>query len=97
VGSAVSIDQSRKVVVMKQVRSKSLETQRKQIELSLNRTAKSNREFTELTYRNWTGGEMPLVAPTKEIQRSLAEAEDALRNAERQTKVLRDMARQRGK
>lgn len=82
---------------MRQVRSKSFETQRKTVELSLTRARKAKMEMEELTRRNWTGGEMPFVAPVKDVANDLATAVDALQQAERKLAGLVTSAAAKGK
>jgi hypothetical protein len=82
---------------MRQVRSKSFEAQRKTVELALVRARKAKAEMEELTRRNWTGGEMPFVAPVKEVANDLMVAVDALQQAERRLASLASSAAAKGK
>ena len=82
---------------MKLLRSKSVAAQRKALGLALTRVRKVSAEITELSRRDWKGGEMPIAREVNTARDDLSAAVDHLRAAEEHLATLERMAVAKGK
>ena len=82
---------------MKLFRSKSIATQRKSLQLAIDRTKKVSSEVRELSLRDWKGGQTPIAQAVNVARDSLVDAVASLNAAESHLKALEELALRKGK
>lgn len=82
---------------MKYLRSKSMGTQRKALNTSINRVRKVFTEVRELSTRNWKGGEMSAASEVSAATQHLENALEQLEAAEAAMERTERIAKSKGK